>query len=157
MIIKHLEDGGSFLFKAGPRRKTKFRYIFGDLSTYGNTVKKPIKVRGNYRKSMKLLLENELNEFNINVQDGEYHEVHDPVLSLGRSAETAKELRKMYRSKKFKAEPSKLDVTITLPAGNAIKVYSTKDALEAYIVNDGEKIFLTEDFKLVDDITGEIV
>jgi hypothetical protein len=152
MIVKHLDNGGSFLFKAGQRRKTKFLYMFSDLSAFGNPVKKPIKIRGNYRKTMKILLEEELNEFNVNVQDGEYYEIFNPVLSRGRTAKDVKEYGR--RCGKIKPEPAKLDITVTLPAGNAIKVYSIKDNYAAYIVNDDGKIFLTDDYILVEEITG---
>lgn len=152
MIVKHLDNGGSFLFKAGQRRKTKFLYMFSDLSAFGNPVKKPIKIRGNYRKTMKILLEEELNEFNVNVQDGEYYEIFNPVLSRGRTAKDVKEYGK--RCGKIKIEPAKLDITVTLPAGNAIKVYSIKDNYVAYIVNDDGNIFLTDDYILVEEITG---
>ena len=152
MIVKHLDNGGSFLFKAGQRRKTKFLYMFSDLSAFGNPVKKPIKIRGNYRKTIKILLKEELNEFNVNVQDGEYHEISNPVLSRGHTAKDVKEYGK--RCGKIKPEPAKLDVTVTLPAGNAIKVYSIKDNYVAYIVNDDGNIFLTDNYLLVEEITG---
>ncbi len=152
MIVKHLDNGGSFLFKAGQRRKTKFLYMLSDLSAFGNPVKKPIKIRGNYRKTMKILLEEELNEFNVNVQDGEYYEIFNPVLSRGRTTKDVKEYGK--RCGKIKTEPAKLDITVTLPTGNAIKVYSMKDNYVAYIVNDDGKIFLTDDYILVEELTG---
>jgi hypothetical protein len=153
MIVKHFEKANAFLFKAGPRRKTQFLYLFSDFSAFGDPIKKPVKFRGNYRKTIKFLLENELNELTVRVQDGDYLEVLNPVFSRERTAKEIKEYHQAYKNGKVKADLAKLDVTITLPAGNAIKIYSIKDSYMIYIVNDGKKIFTTDDFALVEEIT----
>ena len=154
MIVQNLENSSTFLFKAGPRRKTSFLFSLSDLSTFGNPVKKPLKIRGNYRKCMKLLLENELNELSITAKNGEYFEIENPVFSRGRDGKYIKEYCKMYKKHEVKPEPARLEIPITIPAGNAIKIYSIKDGFATYLVNENGNIFRTDDFALVEKIAG---
>ena len=153
MIVQNSDNSSTFLFKAGPKRKTKFLFYLSDISAFGNPAKKPLKFRGNYRKCMKILLENELNEFTVITKNGEYFEIGAPIFSRGRDRKYIEEYCKMYKKGEVKPEPARLDVQITIPPQNAIKVFSIKDGFELYIVNDGEKIFSTLDFRLVEKIT----
>lgn len=154
MIIKRQKGSDTIIFKAGPRRKTSFLFQLSDLSAFGNPIKKPMKIRGNYRKCMKIFLENELNELVINLKDGEFFEIESPIFSRGRSKKDIEEYCRMYRSGEIKTEPTKLEIPITLPRGNAIKIYSLKDSFVHYIVNDGGKFVETGDYKYVEKISG---
>jgi hypothetical protein len=152
-VLRH-ESSNTFLFKAGKRRKTHFSFLISDFSAFGNPDKKPLKIRGNYRKCMKLLLENELNELSLNISEGEYFAVGDPVINRGRTSADIKAYCKSFKKGEVKVEVPRLDVDITLPSGSAIKVFSIKDGFYAYIVNDNGNFIQTNDFREVEEISG---
>jgi len=154
MEIIHQENSNSYLFKAGPRRKTKFLFLLSDLSAFGNPVKKPLKIRGNYRKCMKILVQEEINEFNLTINDGEYFEIESPCYSRGRTKKDIKEYCGFYKKSGIKIESARLDVSVTIPSGNAIKVYSIKDGFDVYIVNDNGELKETNDVNYVEKVTG---
>ncbi len=154
MRVYHQKNSDAYTFKAGDRKKTHFLFLLSDLSAFGNPVKKPMGIRGNYRKCMKLLLGNELNEFTLVLKDGDYFEIGSPILSRGRTKKDIKEYCSMYKKGEVKPEPSKLEVTMTIPAGNAIKVYSIKENYETYLVNQGGTFYETDDYITVEEATG---
>jgi hypothetical protein len=143
-----------YIFKAGERKTTHFLFLLSDLSAFGNPAKKPMGIRGNYRKCMKLLLSNKLNEFRLVLKDGEYFKVDSPVFSRGRSKKDIEEYLKMYKKGEIKVEPSHLEVQITIPAGNAIKVYSIEEGFYTYFVNEAGIFRETNDFEAVEAATG---
>ena len=78
---------------------------------------------------MKLLLGNEMNELTLVLKDGDYFEIGSPILSRGRTKKDIKEYCSMYKKGEVKPEPPSLEIEITIPAGNAIKVYSIQGKL----------------------------
>jgi len=134
MKVDFRKFGDSIVFK--PEEKSYFYFLLSDFSAFGNPAKKPLKIRGNYRKCNKILLDNQLDEFEILLSKGEYFAISDPYF-------TCKE-----------TEPVRLTVTITVPAGNAIRVFSIDAGYNIYLVNDGEDFIVMEDHHDVERITG---
>lgn len=156
MKIQHVEGTNTFSFKAGARRTTRFLFLLSDFSTFGNPAKKPMKVRGNFRKCMDILLRNEINELTVVLKNGEYFEIGPPIFTRGRSKEDIEQYSGMYGKNKIKAEPAHFEVQITVPVGNAVKVYSIADNFEIYLVNEDGKFSETTDFDFVDKIAGSL-
>ena len=154
MTIQHLKGSNSFTFKAGARKKVHFLFELSDLSTFGNIAKKPMKVRGNFRKCRKILLGNKLNELSLVLNDGDYFEIGPPVFTRGRTKKDIEEYSGAYGGKPVKVEPPRLEVQITIPAGNAIKVYSIDGGFFAYLVNQGGSFYESDDFLAVEEVTG---
>lgn len=154
MRVYHQKGSDVYTFKAGQRKKTHFLFLLNDLSAFGNPVKKPMKVRGNYRKCNQLLLKHKINEFILVLKDGEYFEIKTPIFSRGRTEKDIKEYCNMYKRGEVKPEPPRLEVEITIPAGNAIKVYSIDEGYFTYLVNQGGQFYETNDYAAVEEVTG---
>ena len=154
MKVLHQTDSDTFVFKAGAHKKTHFLFLLSDLSAFGNPIKKPIGIRGNYRKCMKLLLGNELNEFVLVLKSGDYFEISPPIFTRGRSKKDIEEYCSMYKKGQVKTEPARLDVQFTIPPGNAIKIYSIEENFKTYLVNQGGMFYETEDYAAVEEATG---
>ena len=117
-------------------KPTQYAYLLSDFSAFGNPIKKPLNIRGNYRKSMKLLLENKIDRFIIMLKSGDYFKIEPPVL-------TRKE-----------TEPKKIELTIEIPPGNAIKIFSINDGFFTYIVNKEGIFYETDDYREAEKETG---
>ena len=154
MKIQHLKGSDSYTFKAGSRKMVHFLFELSDLSAFGNPAKKPIKIRGNYRKCRKILLGNKLNEFNLVLKDGEYFEIGPPIFTRGRTKKDIEEYRGAYGNKPVKVELPHLEVQVTIPPGNAVKVYSIDGGYFTYLVNQGGIFYETDDYLAVEEATG---
>ncbi len=154
MDIIHRESSNTFIFKAGKRKKVHFYFLISDLSAFGNPSKKPIKIRGNYRKCMKLMLENELNELCIIFKDGDHFEIGNPVFTRGRTYVDVKKYHGACKDGSLKTEMPKIDLEITVPSGNAVRIFATDDNFTTYIVNDNGNFFRTDDFNVAEEISG---
>lgn len=154
MRVYHQKNSDAYTFKVGDRKKTHFLFLLSDLSAFGNPVKKPRGIRGNYRKCMKLLLENEINELSLVLKNGEYFEISPPIFSRGRTKKDIEEYCGMYKKGEIKTEPASLEIEITIPAGNAIKVYSIQESYFTYLVNQGGNFYETDDYVAVEEATG---
>jgi len=154
MKVKHPKGSDTYTFKLGGGKEVRFLFLISDLSAFVDPLKEPANIRGNYRKCMKVLLGNKFNEFNLVLKSGEYFKIGTPTYSRGRTKKDIEEYRTMIRSDDIKAEPSRFEVAITIPAGNAIKVYSIEEGYETYLVNQGEKFYESKDFIAVEEATG---
>lgn len=152
IVIEHEKGGDAYIFKS--KRRTHFLFLLSDLSAFGNPAKKPMGIRGNYRKCMKKLLKNKLDEFELILKTGEYFEIFDSVLSKGHTEEEAREYNEVSGHGGMKVEPAKLSVTIKIPPGEAIKVYSIEERFYLYLVNQGGNFYQSTDFEAVEEITG---
>lgn len=128
-------NDGTFCFK-DPDASVKFLFLISDFSAFGNPVKKSMKICENFRKTTKLLLENALDEFQLMLRTGNDFAIGPPIIN-----------------KKIN-EPKVLKLTITIPPGEAIKVYSIDDAYYMYVVNEEGKFTETEDYQVVEEKTG---
>ncbi len=124
------EKDGTFVFKSS---KTPLHYLFllSDICAFVDQSKKPLKIRENYPKAMKMLLENPLDELQILLRSGDYFKVEPPILN------------------KKPTEPKTLKLSMTVPKGEAIKVYSIDGAYVTYIINRNGKFIKTSDYKTV--------
>lgn len=130
------EQDGSFSFRDDSATMAHFLFLLSDFSAFGNPVKKPLNIRGNYRKAMKLLLTNELDELQLILRSGEDFKIDPPIIS-----------KKMN-------EPKTLELVVTIPPGEAIKVYSIDKAYYSYLVNSGGTFYESNDPLTVAENTG---
>ncbi|MBQ2638996.1 hypothetical protein IJF91_02950 [Candidatus Saccharibacteria bacterium] len=153
MKIHHKKHDDTYVFDNGKER-THFLFLLSDLSAFGNPVKKPMGIRGNYRKCMKVLLKNELNQLELILKSGDYFEISSPVFSRGHTEEEVKEYRSSAHGDSIKVEPAKLSVTLKIPQGEAIKIYSIEASFQVYLVNQGGIFYESNDFVAVEEATG---
>ena len=132
-VCKRRKDG-SFVFSMG--KPTHFLFLLNDFSAFGNPDKKPRNVRENFRKCMKIMLGLELDKLELLLSTGDNFVIGPPILS------------------KKESEPKKLELTLTIPPGNAIKVYSIDDNYASYLVNEGGTFYETDDYEAVEEATG---
>ena len=132
-VCKRKKDG-TFVFSTG--EPTHYLFLLSDFSAFGNPVKKPLNIRGNYRKCMKILLEIELDRFELLLSSGDDFKVGAPILS------------------KKESEPKKLELPLVIPPGNAVKVYSIDSNYATYLVNVGGKFQESDDYEAVEELTG---
>ena len=125
---------GSFVFSVG--KPTHFLFLLSDFSAFGNPAKKPLNIRGNFRKCMKIMLHQELDRLELLLSSDKDFFIGPPILS------------------KKESEPKKLELTITIPPGNAIKVYSIDSGYMTYLVNINESFYETTDVDAVEESTG---
>lgn len=153
MKIQHERSSGGYIFNNGDKR-THFLFLLSDLSAFGNPVKKPMKIRGNYRKCMKLLLGNKINELELFLSSGEYFEVESPILSRGHTKEEVEEYNLTSGGDKMNVEPARLSISLRIPPGEAIKIYSIEEGFQVYLVNQGGVFYESNDFEAVEEATG---
>ena len=153
MKIHHKKHDDAYTFNNG-KEKTHFLFLLSDLSAFGNPVKKPMGIRENYRKCMKILLKNEINQLELILKSGDYFEIGPPIFSRGHTAEEVEEYRASAHGDSIKVEPAKLSVLLRIPPGEAIKVYSIEANFQVYLVNQGGKFYESNDFVAVEEVTG---
>lgn len=129
---------GTFCFRSRDGL-SHFLFLLSDLSAFGNPAKKPRNIRENYCKANKMLLENPLDEFQLLVKSGDFFKVYPPVLNRKES------------------EPKVLSLTIEIPPGEAVKVYSIDGSYFDYIINEEEKFTITDNYKVVEQKTGGVL
>ena len=151
--IERNKDDNTYTFKSIEGR-THFLFLLSDLSAFGNPVKKPMGIRGNYRRCMKKLLMNELDEFELILRTGEFFEISDPVLSRGHTEEEVEEYNKSSGHSGMNVEPAKISVMMKIPAGEAIKIYSIEKGFQVYLVNQAGSFYESNDFIAVEEATG---
>ena len=113
-----------------------------------------MKIRGNYRKCMKLLLGNKINELELFLSNGEYFEIESPILSRGHTKEEAEEYNLASGGDKMNVEPARLSISLRIPPGEAIKIYSIEESFQVYLVNQGGVFYESNDFEAVEEATG---
>ena len=128
-------NDGTFCFK-NPDKTVSFLFLISDFAAFGNPVRKSIKICGNFRKATKLLLENPLDELQLMPRNGSDFVIDPPIIN------------------KKEKEPKVLKLTITIPPGEAVKVYSISDAFFTYIVNEEGEFSETKDYRVVEEKTG---
>lgn len=150
-------QGNTFTFKAGKRREVSFWFFLNDFSAFGNSKKHPEYIRENYRKCMKILRTNKINQLVLTMESGdEYFKIGSPTYTRKRTKKDCEEYRKMSKDKKnkLKPEPSKLEVTITIPEGSAVEIMSVDDKFFGYITNDDGNFKKTKDVYYVQKVSG---
>ena len=152
--MKVKKTGDTYSFKVEKGETTKFLFSLSDNSAFGNPAKKPMKIRGNYRKCMKILLGNNLNELSIALRSGDYFEVGPPIFSRGRTEKDIEEYCGMYEKGTVKAEPPHIELSLIVPPGEAIKIYSIDSGFKTYLVNQGGIFYETDDYIAVEEATG---
>ena len=154
MKSQHRRGSNDFVFRMDGSKTTHFLFLLSDFSAFGNPAKKPMKIRGNFRKCMKILLGNALNEFGLVLKSGENFEVGPPIFTRGRTKEDIEDYHGAYGDGEIKPEPPHLEVQITIPPGEAIKIYSIEEGYFTYLVNQGGAFYETNDFVAVEEATG---
>lgn len=153
MKIHHKKGSDTYTFSNG-ERKTHFLFLLSDLSAFGDPVKKPMGIRKNYRKCMKILLEKEMNELELCLTSGEDFEIGIPLFSRGYTKEEARRYNMLSGGDRVEAGPTRLSVQFKIPAGEAIKIYSIEEGFQTYLVNQGGKFYESNDYIAVEEATG---
>ena len=121
MKIKLKKRGNTYTFTVKNGGVTDFLFGFSDLSAFGNPTKKPEKIRGNFRKCNKILLNHDLDELSIALSTGDYFEIAPPVFSRGRTEKDIEEYCGMYEKGSVKPELPHLELQITVPPETVLK------------------------------------
>ena len=154
MKIKLKKRGNTYTFTVKNGGVTDFLFGFSDLSAFGNPTKKPEKIRGNFRKCNKILLNHDLNELSIALSTGDYFEIAPPVFSRGRTEKDIEEYCGMYEKGSVKPELPHLELQITVPPGNGIKVYSINSGYWTHLINQAGAFYETNDIAAIEEATG---
>ncbi len=133
---------------------TTFELSLSDRSVYGNGSKE---FRANYNKCCELLAKNKVHLLSLNLVEGDDFIIGPPTLSLRRDHDEIKDYcKKVGISQPPKEmEISKLEVDITVPHGEAVKIVAYRIGLRLYAVNnDGPEFITTENLEEVKEATG---